>query len=500
MPDYNYYPVEVDRSAGKPEKKTKKLSQFQIKLIAIIGLVLLMAASGIFYIADKILNPVLIKILVEPSLEYDYIYPIGEDLLIARIHGSLGIIDKSGEIVVPLIYEQIYDFYDDAAVVRKNGKWGLIDKTGEIITPIIYDRIGGFREGMAIVHQDDKCGYIDTKGNIIVDFIYDHAFDFSEGLAMVKLGDKLGAINKTGRVVLPFIYDSWNYVPGFIDGFMVISKPGVGNGVVDKTGKVIIPFEYNRIIYIQHLEEESYFQAETPDNKTSFISTSGEIIITLNNEEYDQINHLSEGLISVQKDGKYGFINTSGELVIDFAYDFATDFNNGVAEVTIGNRRDRIIGVIDTSGEEIIPLEYFRLGDITEEFITASKFMPDINGEINLKYGFINKYGDTLIPFIYDYAGWFRFQHGLAVAGINGKFGMIDKEANIVVHFMYDDFYFIDERIIKARKNRKWGLLNKKGEVILDFEYDEINEDHRDGGKLICVQKDGLWGIVEIRG
>ena len=202
---YKYY-VEVQRPVN-PQKpnKHKKLSQFQIKLIAIIGIALIIAVSGIFYIINKISNPTLIKILVEPSIEYDYIPGCFDDDLIIVINEEpekifkCGIINKYGKIIAPVVYDYLdYDEESKLFIAGKDGKYGFIDKTGKIAVPLIYDRISYFKDGLAAATKDGKCGYIYKNGNVIIDFIYTSAYNFSEGLALYCLTYKI--LTKQKRV------------------------------------------------------------------------------------------------------------------------------------------------------------------------------------------------------------------------------------------------------------------------------------------------------------
>ena len=63
-------------------------------------------------------------------------------------------------------------------------------------------------------------------------------------------------------------------------------------------------------------------------------------------------NQFSEGLAAVQKDGKWGYIDTKGRLVIDYQFDSAAYFSEGLAFVEKNNK-----GYIDTNGKMVINLE-----------------------------------------------------------------------------------------------------------------------------------------------
>ena len=51
------------------------------------------------------------------------------------------------------------------AKVKLDGKWGLIDRTGNVVVPIKYDHLGSFKWGLIEVRLDGKDGYVDEYGN-----------------------------------------------------------------------------------------------------------------------------------------------------------------------------------------------------------------------------------------------------------------------------------------------------------------------------------------------
>lgn len=54
-------------------------------------------------------------------------------------------------------------------------------------------------------------------------------------------------------------------------------------------------------------------------------------------------------LLPVKKDGKYGYIDTTGKIVVPPQWDYAQDFQDGIAMVMQGNKQ----GYIDKTGKYI---------------------------------------------------------------------------------------------------------------------------------------------------
>ena len=80
---------------------------------------------------------------------YDEIIFLKNNRYVVCSDDHYGIVDKSGNIIIPIIYDYIYpDLIDDEniVVVKQNNKEGLLNiDTNEVVIPIDYDNIGDFR-------------------------------------------------------------------------------------------------------------------------------------------------------------------------------------------------------------------------------------------------------------------------------------------------------------------------------------------------------------------
>ena len=275
----NYYPVDVKRADNSIKfNKTKKLSQSKIKLVAIISLALIIFCSGIFYITDKILHPELIRVLVKPSLDYDGIAPCGEGLLSAYTNEGekVGLINKRGEIVAPLIYDpNPVDFIDGLVYMTKDGKGVYLDKNGNTVIELDNGCGSYFYDGLASVSNNGKYGYINKSGETAIPLIYDYAGDFNGGAAQVSIDNKWGLINQTGDIIVPF--DEYDIIFNGGDGFFEVRK-GDKVGLINQNGEVIIPPEYFNIMRVQ----AGLFRAnKIEDEKWGYIDITGKIVIPL---------------------------------------------------------------------------------------------------------------------------------------------------------------------------------------------------------------------------
>ena len=238
--------------------------------------------------------------------------------------------------------------------------------------------------------------------------------------------------------------------------------------------------------------------AECFNGKWGMVDTRNEIIIPF---EYEGICVCKNFLINAKKNGKYGLINKRNEVVVDFLYDeidcwctrdctaYPTlkddkwgiiDRYGNVLEDFIYDDAQLISDNEDNAGEFIILLKgdfkaiysTKKRGFITEfeynfvGYLSNNRFLVLKNGQV----GFVDTYGEVVIPLIYDKYTHDDFSEGLCVVYKDGKAGMIDTEGNVVVPFEYYKLYNCHEGMIWARNsNNEYGYLNRKGEIVIPF-------------------------------
>lgn len=258
-------------------------------------------------------------------------------------------------------YDRIYDFYEGVCVVglkdsNYDYKYGTIDTKGNIVIPIEYDDVNHCQEGVCVVKTGDwsdaRYGIVDAKGNVILAPCYQKMEDFNNGLALVQdpKTELYGFINTKGEVAIPC---SYKYADSFSDDLALVRVKSGKYGYINNKEELVIPTIYDDADPFS----EGLAAVEKAD-KYMVIDQKGEIIYTLpRNQLFDGL--YQNGLILVVKDRdgnwwdsddqKYGYLDTEGNVVIDFIYDDADDFEDGIAEV---EKNDREF-CINTKGEEV---------------------------------------------------------------------------------------------------------------------------------------------------
>ncbi len=88
-------------------------------------------------------------------------------VLVCGENGLWRLHDRQGEIISQNTFDFIVDFSCDLASVRREAKYGYIDRTGEIVIPLLYDEAYTFSdEGLATVVKNGATFMIDTEGMV----------------------------------------------------------------------------------------------------------------------------------------------------------------------------------------------------------------------------------------------------------------------------------------------------------------------------------------------
>ncbi len=338
--------------------------------------------------------------------------------------------------VIPPRYECVSDFCEGLAAAEIDGKWGFIDQANRFVVAAQYDDVSVFCEGFAAVSVNEKWGFIDKAGKVVVPPKYDDTGFFHEGLASILVDD-----GKSGK---------W--------------------GFIDTTGREVVPPKYDRaaafhqnlaMVWIADEEDWGIFSP----GKWGYVDGTGREVVPL---IYEDIGEFHEGRACVVKDGKMGFVDETGAVVIPLAYTYKSE--------------ERPWTDIADTYVELLP--FFSEGLVA---LWGSEGHGD-------RYGYIDRDGNEVIPFEYDYAA--PFSEGLAYVSkgasvwyetnADGKFGYIDKAGRVVVQLQYDcdyaghgtlyDWFFVDGYAPVSRKGAtQWdmvyGLVDRTGKVVVPIRY-----------------------------
>ncbi len=179
---------------------------------------------------------------------------------------------------------------------------------------------------------------------------------------------------------------------------------------------------------------------------------------------------------------KFGYINISGQLVIADIYDGVREFSNDFAATNINGKW----GYIDRFGETVIPHEYR----------SAFAFKQDIARvqDFDKKYWFIDRKGNKLNSVGFDVA--YDCLDGRIRVRTEQGYNFINIEGDTLLPDLLDgakDFY---REMAIIQKGDLFGVISKEGDPILKIEFDRVHVDE----EFIRAKKDGLFYVYNSKG
>ena len=292
---------------------------------------------------------------------------------------------------------------------------------------------------------------------------------FQGNLCKVKNGDKYGFINIEGMEILPCKYDDVAFVKGDLlkiddnyKRFLLVYdvsqdsllrvKSNNKYGLLEFDGKEIVPCKYDDLALF---DNNSCVKAKS-DNKYGLLIFDGKEIVPC---KYDDLTLFNYSLIKTEIDNKYGLLEFDGKEIVPCKYDDLTlldsnydyllkaksDNKYGLIELEHADDYERptivkgkeilpcIFDCIELGGWEMLKVQrdylwsyYTKDGTQETEFYEDIKYYnPMFAAKSNGKWGYLNKAGDTLIPFVLDYAGE-PYEDGTAYVVYNGQSGELD--------------------------------------------------------------------------
>ena len=120
----------------------------------------------------------------------------------------------------------------------------------------------------------------------------------------------------------------------------------------------------------------------------------------------------------------------------------------------------------------------------------------------NYKWGFVDKTGKEVIPFVYDKVG--SFSNGFAVVKRDklalllipiGFWGIINKKGRVVLPVKYNEIKKLDHGMIAVNLEGKWGLLDSTIKEIVPPKYDFIRDFDKN---LLFVKLNGKFFYIKV--
>jgi len=130
---------------------------------------------------------------------------------------------------IPPVSDQPLVFAEQLAEFSSGGKRGVMNNTGQLLVPPRYRSISYYGGGLACVGLGERYGYIDNFGTEVIPPSFEDARAFSEGLAAVRIAGKWGYLAPDGSTAIANQFICRSAMAGpFRDGLARVAKSGSG--------------------------------------------------------------------------------------------------------------------------------------------------------------------------------------------------------------------------------------------------------------------------------
>lgn len=434
-----------------------------------------------------------------------------------------GLYDSLGRELLPQIYNELYYWGKDVFYIEQHGKKGLIDLNGEPILPTEYEQLHRIYTTPSFVYAekdtqkmiyslDGKLLQKDFEEYLVVRtqeegflWLYDADNDYDTW----QLLDSLGNVYKT------YHFDKGSSSYKMADNYELISGKIKGEHYfIAANGKIMVKGAYEL--------EGSYHGhrvfVKKIQKKDNFISN-----FLLFNEDGEKIYSLRNGgdislysnyhIIPIEKKEKYAYLNLkTGKQITPFRYEWAEEFENGVAEVTDMRDYDFYIDTLGRKVKNYVPPTHFYFQHTAPQIQVGlidtfgHSIIPPKSQTISVYHTFIaTRQKDAKTDEIFDYEGK-RLFAGYELRGCRGKYvllkdstekmGVMRLDGTVVLPFVYDKLAR-SGKIWIAKQNKKWAMLSHTGEALSGFRYKDINHCN---ANTYAVQIHKKWYLVDSLG
>ena len=384
--------------------------------------------------------------------------------------------------------------------------WQLFNPQGTLLSTYVYQEVGALREGRFAVKRRDRWGFLDAYGQEVIACQFESATPFSRGRSNVSIQAGHGIIDTTGqwvmkpqhrgrgKVELERVNEStylfrtvahraesaqWGLVDqqgrelyrtnhALIDnGNSLWERNANGRcGLVSYTGRRLLETRYDTVSTLQEGEIYTYQR----EGQFGILSWDGRVLQDLNND-FEELQRMSEGFLGVRINGKYGFVDAWGRLRIANRYDSLTHFSSNMAAVKVMGRW----GFINKS-EHLVVQPHF---DGAYPFRGAAA-MVKRGG----KFGLVNTEGRTVVPPVYDRIE--VTEGGRYLLYLNDPkrgmlMGLVSAAGKPLVHPKYESVQDLNNGFVMVGRRGKYGLLTTEGRPTIPMihsrlVYDPYNE------------------------
>ncbi|SEJ37138.1 WG containing repeat-containing protein [Cyclobacterium xiamenense] len=198
---------------------------------------------------------------VRPTAAASQLLPGNEGLYGARMGGSYGYVDATGNTAIKAQYDRVLPFSEGLAAVQVGSKWGYIDAANELSVPYDFDAAGPFSQGVAIVREGEQRQLIGRNGEKLGEAC-DRISRTQDGYYLLEKNGLFGLAKPNGHLICSPQFDE---IRREGPNQILVRKEG-SYGIMQENGDFVLPLYYSRILFD---EENQKILAKSEANETA---------------------------------------------------------------------------------------------------------------------------------------------------------------------------------------------------------------------------------------
>lgn len=312
---------------------------------------------------------------------YDLIsVPDQYGFLLTQIDDRLGLIDPTGDLLLPNRYLDIQVLDPQIFTVLEGENWRVINRQEQTILPGKYLQLDPLGDGLLAYRNVAGWGVVNQAGHPVIPPGFAGVDRPNANFLRVRTTNGSGLYNNAGREILPAVADSISFLT---DDLILYRRGGYWGGVTP-TGQAVFPPQYERleelgnddllligprgsVVYGATCQKTFSLPAGTTvlpfsenylalrgGSSVGLVNRCGTVVLR---PIYDEVQPFSQELFRVSLNRHWGLRAAGDRSVLPESYDYLSPLNGRVAGVKSGDR----YGVVNFLGELLVPPRHGRL-------------------------------------------------------------------------------------------------------------------------------------------
>jgi hypothetical protein len=464
------------------------------------------------------------------KIKGNQIEPFSKDLFLLRKDTYCGLINKKGDIIVPVVYDEILYFSTELLRFKRNNKWGIIDYVNNKILNLELDYIAPLQKGISIIKNNNKYGLLDNSGKSLLLLNYDkielednkikayreevvEIFFIQADGTIIDANTNLEehytfSINK--RKVDIQTEDQKRQLKDYEWFYNAATQKWGLRGINDGSNHILAQFDYIEVkkevgfTLVGIKKNTKYRFGQTQYNFEMVYglvnNNIGRLVTPLDFlhiyfSDFEDKGSLARCIFS---DGTFGLIDTIGRIIMRDV-SFIGEFREGKATIGFGGKlsgtlkSDSRIELLSSFLKKLTTSYYINSYTEDDQYFDENAWLTCEN----CLWGYIDKLGKIVVTPVYDFVK--GYEKGVGLVYKNEKWGAVNKDGYHFLNCEYSNIQYADskEMLIVHRKSVKYGLMDTLGRIVVPAKYDEIENI---GHIYVPINIDNKWGFADKNG